>query len=185
MTTSTTFELSGFSGELIHPSDPAYDDARAVFNAMIDRRPALIARCAGADDVVATIQLARRERLPMSVYGGGHGVTGAAVVDAGIVCDLRGMKAITVDAAARTVRAEAGVNWGKFDAATTAHGLAVTGGRVPSTGIGGLALGGGSGWVERKFGVTCGKLLAAQGVTADGRTGTAPAAQKPELFLGL
>src|SRR5258707_8062189 len=109
MTTSTTFELSGFSGELIHTSDPGYNDARAVFNAMIDRRPVVIARCANADDVVATILLAQRENLPMSVYGGGHGVTGAAMVDEGIVCDLRGMKAIAVDAEARTVRAEAGV----------------------------------------------------------------------------
>ena len=185
MTTSTTFELSGFSGELIHPSDPGYDDARAVFNAMIDRRPVLIARCANADDVVAAVQLAQRENLPMSVYGGGHGVTGAAVVDAGIVCDLRGMKAIAVDADARTVRAEAGVNWGEFDAATTEHGLAVTGGRVPSTGIGGLALGSGSGWFERKFGFTCDNLLAAEVVTADARKVTASATENPELFWGL
>jgi FAD/FMN-containing dehydrogenase len=185
MPTSNAFELPGFSGELIHPGDAGYDEARAVFNAMIDRRPALIARCANADDVVATVQLARRENLPMSVYGGGHGVTGAAVVDAGIVCDLRGMKGITVDADARTVRAEAGVNWGEFDAATTAHGLAVTGGRVPSTGIGGLALGSGSGWFERKFGFTCDNLLSAEVVTADGRKVTASPGENPELFWGL
>ncbi len=182
---SSRYDLPGFGGDLFHPSDPGYDEARSVFNAMIDRRPRLIARCASADDVVATIALAQREALPMSVYGGGHGVTGAAVVDDGIVCDLRGLKGIAVDAEARTVRAEAGITWGEFDAATTAHGLAVTGGRVPSTGIGGLALGSGSGWLERTFGFTCDNLLAAEVVTADGRTVVASPEENPELFWGL
>ena len=103
---TTQFELDGFGGELLRPSDEAYDDARRVFNGMIDRRPALIARCANGADVVAAVNLAREEDLPLSIYGGGHGVTGSAVVDAGICIDLRGMKGVTVDAETRTVRAE-------------------------------------------------------------------------------
>src|SRR6478752_4077758 len=185
-TTGTeTFELPGFQGELFHPGGEGYDDARAVFNGMIDRRPLLIARCADADDVVAAVNLAREHGITLSVYGGGHGVTGAAVVDGGICVDLRGMKGISVDPEARTVRAEGGLNWGEFDAATTEHGLVGTGGRVPSTGIAGLALGSGSGWVERKFGFACDNLIEAEVVTADGRTVTASASEKPELFWGL
>src|SRR3954453_2798004 len=142
---TTTFTLPGFKGELIHPGDAQYDEARTVFNRMIDRKPAVIARCSCAEDVVAAVNLAREENLPLSVYGGGHGVTGAAVCDAGIVVDLRGMKGVAVDSKARVVRAEAGLTWGEFDAATQEHGLACTGGRVTSTGIAGLALGSGSG----------------------------------------
>src|SRR5205814_3080001 len=141
------FELPEFNGQLLHSGDDGYDEARRVFNGMIDRNPALIARCSSADDVVAAVNLAREHHLPLSVYGGGHGVTGSAVVDAGICVDLRGMKGIDVDPKARTVRAEAGLNWGEFDAATQEHGLAVTGGRMTTTGIAGLALGSGSGWL--------------------------------------
>src|SRR5262249_20146190 len=133
----------------IKPGNAEYDDARAVFNGMIDRRPQVIMRCERADDVVTVVNYARDAGLPLSVYGGGHSVTGAAVVDGGVVCDMRGLKAIDVDPSARMVRAEAGLNWGEFDAATQEHGLAVTGGRVPATGIAGLALGSGSGWLER------------------------------------
>src|SRR5712692_1233844 len=104
----TRFDIPGFGGELLHPGDAAYDEARTVFNAMVDRRPALIARCASADDVAAAVNVARDQDVPLSVYGGGHGVTGAAVVDAGICIDLRGMKGIDVDPQQRTVRAEAG-----------------------------------------------------------------------------
>ncbi len=121
----------------------------------------------------------------MSVYGGGHGVTGAAVCDDGVCVDLRGMKGIAVDPGSRTVRAEAGLTWGEFDAATQEHGLAVTGGRVPSTGIAGLALGSGSGWLERALGFTCDNLLAAEVVTADGRIVTASPTENAELFWGL
>ena len=117
---------------------------------------------------MAAVKYARAEGLPISIYGGGHSVTGAAVVDGGLMIDMRGMKGITVDPEARTARAEAGLNWGEFDAATQEHGLAVTGGRVPDTGIAGLALGSGSGWLERKLGFTCDNLLAAEVVTADG-----------------
>jgi FAD/FMN-containing dehydrogenase len=181
----TRFELPGFRGKLIHPSDAEYDEARAVFNAMIDRKPALIARCTSADDVVAAVTLAREQDIPLSVYGGGHGVTGSAVVDAGICVDMRGMKGIDVDPEARTVRAEAGLTWGEFDAATQEHGLAVTGGRVTTTGISGLALGSGSGWLQRKFGYTCDNLLKAEVVTADGRQVVASEEENPDLFWAL
>ncbi|MEA2399211.1 MAG: hypothetical protein QOK25_2767 [Thermoleophilaceae bacterium] len=182
---STRFELPGFSGQLLHSSDDGYDDARQVFNGMIDRRPAVIARCAGADDVAATVNLARENDLPLSVYGGGHGVTGSAVVDAGVCIDLRGMKGIDVDPEARTVRAEGGLTWGELDAATQEHGLAVTGGRVSGTGLGGLILGSGSGWLERKLGFVCDNLVAAEVVTADGRQVTASKDENADLFWGL
>src|SRR4051812_28970248 len=182
---TATFELPGFQGDLFYPGGSGYAAARAVFNAMIDRRPALIARCANADDVVAAVNLAREQGIPLSVYGGGHGVTGAAVVDGGICIDLRGMKGVCVDPDAQTVRAEGGLNWGELDAATTEHGLAVTGGRVPDTGIAGLALGSGSGWLERKFGFTCDNLIEAEVVTADGRKVVASATENADLFWGL
>jgi FAD/FMN-containing dehydrogenase len=183
--TTAGFDIPEFGGQLIQPDDSGYDEARAVFNGMIDRRPALIARCTSADDVAAAVLHARARDLPVSVYGGGHGVTGAAVVDAGVCVDLRGMKRIDVDPAARVVRAEGGVTWGEFDAATQAHGLAVTGGRMSTTGIGGLALGSGSGWLERKFGFVCDNLVKAEMVTADGRQVVASEAENPELFWGL
>jgi FAD/FMN-containing dehydrogenase len=182
---TSTLDLPGFDGQLIRPGDAQYDEARTVFNAMIDRRPVLIARCATTDDVVATVNLARERGITLSVYGGGHGVTGAAVVDGGICVDLRGMKGIAVDAGTQRVRAEGGVTWGEFDAATTAHGLAVTGGRVPSTGIAGLALGSGSGWLERKFGLACDNLIGAEMVTADGRKVVVSESENPELFWGV
>jgi FAD/FMN-containing dehydrogenase len=184
-TDTATFELPGFQGELFYPGDTGYDEARSVFNGMIDRRPVLIARCATQVDVVAAVNLARDQGITLSVYGGGHGVTGAAVVDGGICVDLRGMKGISIDPEARTVRAEGGVNWGEFDAATTEHGLVVTGGRVPSTGIAGLALGSGSGWLERKFGFVCDNLIEAEVVTADGRIVRASESENADLFWGL
>jgi len=184
-TPSTTFELPGFSGQLIRPGDADYDEARRVFNGMIDRSPVLIARCADADDVVAAVGLARDQDLPLSVYGGGHGVTGSAVCDAGICVDLRGMKGIAVDPDARTVRAEAGLTWGELDAATQEHGLAVTGGRMSETGVAGLALGSGSGWLERKLGFTCDNLVEAEVVTADGRKVRASEDENADLFWGL
>jgi FAD/FMN-containing dehydrogenase len=182
---TTTSQISGFSGIEINPGDAEYDEARAVFNGMIDRRPEVILRCTSADDVVAVVNHARDTGLPLSVYGGGHSVTGAAVVDGGVVCDMRGMKGVAVDADAQVARAEAGMNWGEFDAATQEHGLAVTGGRVPDTGIAGLALGSGSGWLERKLGFTCDNLVKAELVTADGRKVVASADDNPELFWGL
>src|SRR5215471_9509212 len=182
---TTDFELPGFAGELVHPEDTAYDELRSVFNAMIDRRPALIARCTSADDVVAAVNVAREQDIPLSIYGGGHGVTGSAVVDAGVVADLRMLNRIDVDPEQRTARVEGGARWGAIDAATQEHGLAVTGGRVSDTGIGGLLLGSGSGWLERKFGFTCDNLFKAEVVTADGRQVVASEDENPDLFWGL
>jgi FAD/FMN-containing dehydrogenase len=182
---SKTFDLPGFSGELLRPDHADYDEARTVFNAMIDRRPVLIARCANADDVVAAVNLAREQRLPLSVYGGGHGLTGSAVADAGVCVDLRGMKRIKIEVEGQTARVEGGVTWSELDAATQEYGLAVTGGRVGTTGVSGLTLGSGSGWLERKFGFTCDSLLSAELVTADGRKVTASEDENPELFWGL
>jgi FAD/FMN-containing dehydrogenase len=186
MATSTTdLGIPGFGGEQLRPGDGGYDEARAVFNGMIDRRPALIAVCGSTDDVVAAVKFARAQALPISVYGGGHSVTGAAVIDDGLMIDMRGMKAIEIDPDARTVRAEAGLNWGEFDAATQEHGLAVTGGRVPDTGIIGLALGSGSGWLERKLGFTCDNLIGAEMVTADGTVVKATETENADLFWAL
>lgn len=180
-----TFDLKGFSGVLMEGDHADYDHAREVFNGMIDRKPVLIARCASASDVVQAVNLARDRGLPLSVYGGGHGVTGSAICEGGVVIDLRGMKRIVVDPAARTVRAEGGVTWGEFDAATQAHGLLMTGGRNPTTGIGGLTLGSGSGWLERKFGLVCDSLIKAELVTADGRQVVASEDENPDLFWAL
>ncbi len=185
MTDTAQLDVPNFSGRLIHPNDTDYDEARSVFNAMIDRRPALIARCTSAADVASVVRHAATNGIPLSVYGGGHGVTGSAVIDDGICLDLRGMKAIEVDPVQRVVRAEAGLTWGEFDAATQEHGLAVTGGRVTDTGIGGLALGSGSGWLERKLGYTCDSLVEAEVVTADGERIVASLDENAELFWGL
>jgi len=178
-------DLPGFAGLLIHPDHPEYDNARRVYNGMIDRRPALIARCSNADDVVRAVNFARENGLTLSVYGGGHAVTGTAVCDDGICIDLRGMKGISIDPVARTCRAEAGLNWGEFDAATAAHGLAMTGGRNPTTGIAGLTVGSGSGWLERKCGFVCDNLIKAEVVTADGRKVIASESENEDLFWGL
>jgi FAD/FMN-containing dehydrogenase len=174
-----------FEGELLEPGDDGYDEARTVFNAMVDRRPRLIVRCTGAADVVAGVLLARETGLPLAVRGGGHGVNGHAVCDDGIMLDLSPMKRIDVDPEARVARAQAGVNWGEFDAATQAHGLATTGGRVTTTGIAGLTLGAGSGWLERMFGYTSHNLLAAEVVTADGSVVHASEDENAELLWGL
>jgi FAD/FMN-containing dehydrogenase len=174
-----------FEGDLLEPGDDGYDEARTVFNAMIDRRPRLIVRCTGAADVVAGILLARDAGLPLAIKGGGHGVNGHAVCDDGIMLDLSPLKRIEVDPEARVVRAQAGVNWGEFDAATQAHGLATTGGRVTTTGIAGLTLGAGSGWLERMFGFTAHNLVGAEVVTADGRLLRADEDENSDLFWGL
>ena len=152
---------------------------------MIDRRPAVIARCASVDDVVAVVSFARDNDRLLSVYGGGHGVTGSAVVDGGVCLDLRDLRQVTVDPAGQTARVAGGATWGEVDAACQEHGLAVTGGRVSGTGVLGLALGSGSGWLERAFGFVCDNLLEAQVVTADGRVVTASEQENPELFWGL
>ncbi len=175
----------GFAGTTLAPGDPGYDEARAVFNGMVDRRPERIMRCESTGDVVAALELARTGGLPVSVYGGGHGVTGSAVVDGGLCIDLRGIDAVVVDPAAGTARVGGGATWGVIDAATQEHALAVTGGRMSTTGVGGLALGSGSGWLERALGYTCDNLLSAEVVTADGRVVVASAGENPDLFWAL
>ena len=174
-----------FRGEVLTAGDRGYDEARAVFNGSIDRRPARIMRCLDTADVVAAVRTARDLDLPLSVYGGGHGVTGAAVVEGGLCLDLRRIDWVVVDPVARTARVGGGATWGTVDAATQEHGLAVTGGRVSSTGVGGLTLGSGSGWLERAFGYTCDNLLAAEVVTADGMVVTASEDEHPDLFWAL
>ncbi len=174
-----------FAGDLIKPADPGYDDARRVFNAMWDRRPAAIVRCRGVADVVDAVGLAARRRLPASVYGGGHGVTGRAVLDGGIVIDLREMRAVHVDPATHVARVQGGATWRDVDRETQLFGLAVTGGRVSTTGVAGLTLGGGSGWLERRCGYTVDNMLAANVVTADGRVVRASPGENADLFWGL
>jgi FAD binding domain/Berberine and berberine like len=182
MATQQALSVPGFRGEIVGRDHAQYDELRKVFNGMIDRRPALIARCTDARDVSAAVAFARSERLPVSVYGGGHNVTGNAVCDDGVTVDLRPMKGIEIDPEARTCRAAAGLTWGELDAATQAHGLAVTGGRVSTTGLGGLAVGGGSGWIERKCGYSVDNLLSVELVTADGQIRTASESENPDLF---
>jgi FAD/FMN-containing dehydrogenase len=175
----------GFRGMLIRPGDADYDAARAVWNGMIDRRPATIVRPAGPEDVIAAVNLARESGVPLAVRGGGHNAAGLSVCDGGIVIDLSSMKEVEVDAHARTARAQGGATWGDFDAATAAHGLATTGGLISSTGVGGLTLGGGLGWLMRAYGLACDNLLSVEVVTADGRLVTASATENADLFWGL
>src|SRR5439155_25705825 len=150
-----------------------------------DRRPALIARCTGVADVISAVNFARERDLQVAVRGGGHGVVGYAVNDDGIVIDLSQMKGIRVDPKGRTATAQAGVTWGEFDRETQMFGLVTTGGRITTTGIAGLTLGSGSGWLERKFGFTVDNLLSVDVVTAAGAVVTASETQNPELFWGL
>jgi FAD/FMN-containing dehydrogenase len=175
-----------FRGALITPDDATrYAATRELFNAMFDRRPALIAQPLDAADTAAVIAFARETRVPLAVRCGGHSVAGYSSCDDGVVIDMRAMKRITVDAAARRVRAQGGVNWGEFDRETTKHGLATTGGRVTSTGIAGLTLGSGSGWLDRLHGFTCDNLESAELVTADGRIVRASRDENADLFWGL
>ena len=172
-------------GELVLPEHAGYDESRRVFNGLIDRRPAMIVRCAGVADVIASVDFARETALPIAVRGGGHGVTGSAVCDDGLVIDLSPMKSVRVDPRQRVARAEGGATWGDFDHETQAFGLATTGGIVPSTGIAGLTLGGGIGYLNRKHGLACDNLVSADVVTAEGRLVTASADEHPDLFWGL
>jgi FAD/FMN-containing dehydrogenase len=158
------------SGAVVTPDDPGYDRARAVWNGMIDRRPALIASCATNDDAIAAIAFARRHGLPIAVRGGGHSVAGFSTCDGGIVIDLSPMKTIEVDPERRVAHAGAGVTWGELDTATQAYALATPGGVFSRTGIAGLTLGGGYGWLRSTYGMSCDNLIEAEMVTADGRT---------------
>src|SRR5712691_9588363 len=176
---------SSFAGELIGPDHPGYEQARKICNGMIDKRPALIARCTKPSDVHVALAYARAQNLVVAVRGGGHSTPGHSSCDGGVVIDTGPMKKIDIDVEARTGRFGAGLSWGELDAATQEHGLAVTGGRVSHTGIAGLTLGSGSGWLERTYGMTCESLLSAQVVTADGRVLRASAGENADLLWGL
>ena len=175
----------GFAGELVVDGDESFDSLRRVFNGMVDRRPAVFARCESTDDVRAAVNFARERSLPLSVYSGGHSVTGHAVCDGGVCIDMRQMNAVSVDPETQTVRIQGGALWRDVDAATQEHGLAMTGGRMSTTGVAGLALGSGSGWLERKLGLTCDSLRSVQLVTADGEEITVSEVENPELFWGI
>ena len=172
-------------GQLLRPGDDGYESARRVWNAMVDKQPALIARCAGAADVVNAVRFAREQDLLVSIRGGGHGVAGLAVCDGGLMIDLSPMKGIRVDPAARTARAEAGVLWGEFDRELQAFGLATVGGVVATTGIAGLTLGGGQGWLTGKHGLSLDNLLSVDVVTAEVELIHANEEENPDLFWAL
>ena len=171
--------------KLYEPGDPEYADTTTLNNAMIDRRPAYVARCTSPADVAGAIAFARSRRLPLAVRAGGHSVAGLSLVDDGVVIDVRDMAEVEVDPGRRVARVGAGATWSQFDRAAQPHGLATTGGRVSTTGVAGLTLGGGSGWLERKHGLACDNLLAVELVTADGAHVRASATQHPELFWAL
>jgi FAD/FMN-containing dehydrogenase len=191
---TTVAALAGsLGGELLRPGDPAYDGARRVWNGMIDRSPALIVRCAGVADVIAAVNFAREinqsagsgQRLPVSILGGGHHVAGNAVNEGGIVIDLSRMRGVRVDRKSGTVHAQGGATWGDVDRETQIFGLAVPGGVVSSTGIAGLTLHGGMGWLRSKHGLSIDNLVSVDIVTADGQLRTASAEENPDLFWAV
>ena len=172
-------------GEIVLPGDAAYDGCRRVFNSMIDRRPAAIARCATVEDVVAAVRVGSSNATALAVRSGGHSVAGTSVCDGGLVIDVRGLNEVRVDPVARTARVGGGALWAELDPATQEHGLATTGGRVSTTGVAGLTLGGGSGWLERSLGLACDNLIAVELVTASGERVRASADEHAELFWAL
>jgi FAD/FMN-containing dehydrogenase len=176
---------SGLRGIPLLRGEDGYDAARKIYNAMIDHQPAAIVRCAGAADVICAVNFARNNGLLVSVRGGGHNVSGNAVSDGGLMIDLSPMKGVRVDPQAKTIRAEPGVTWGEFDRETQAFGLATTGGLVSTTGIAGLTLGGGLGWLMGNHGLACDNLTSVDVVTADGRLLTASKSRNEDLFWGL
>ena len=175
----------GMRGALITPDDPDYDEARAVRNGLIDRRPALIAQPTGTADVVACVNFAREHGLLLSVRGGAHNVAGNAVNDGGLVIDLARMRGVFVDPDARTARVQGGATWGDVDHETQLYGLAVPGGVVSTTGIGGLTIHGGYGHLRRTYGLSLDSLLSVEIVTADGQVRTARATENPDLFWAV
>jgi FAD/FMN-containing dehydrogenase len=177
--------MPGFGGLLIQPEDPPYEAARRVFNGMVDRRPALIAQCRGVADIADAITFARRHGLEIAVRGGGHNVGGRGTVDAGIVIDLSPMKGIYIDPGARRARVQGGVLWREFNREAQVHGLATTGGVIGSTGVAGLTLGGGLGWLMSKYGMALDNLLSVELVLADGTVTRAATDEKPDLFWAV
>ena len=175
----------GFGGVLLRNGDEGYDDARTVFNGMIDKRPEMIAQCESAADVQAVVRHGVAQGLEIAVRGGGHGVAGTAVTEGGLVVDLRRMNSVQVDPFAKIARVGGGATWGDFDRACQKYLLATTGGRASTTGVAGLTLGGGSGWLERKFGLACDSLISVELVTADGRLLIADETKNTELFWAL
>ncbi len=176
---------SRFSGQLLQPADAGYEEARKVHNGLVDKRPALIARCRGVADVVDAVNLARKLSLEVAVRGGGHNVAGRATVDGGLMIDLAPMKGIHVDPHARTARAQGGVTWAELNRETQLHGLAVTGGVVSTTGIAGLTLGGGLGWLMGKYGLALDNLRSVELVTAEGQVLRASKDEQPDLFWAV
>ncbi|MBT2439313.1 FAD-binding oxidoreductase [Streptomyces sp. ISL-36] len=172
-------------GDVVVPGDPSYEEARRVYNALHDRRPAVVVRAVDAGDVIAAVLFAREHELRLAVRGGSHAVAGHGTVDDGLVIDLSRMRGVRVDPAARTARAEGGCTWGDFNHATHAFGLATTGGVISTTGVGGLTLGGGMGNLSRRYGLSCDNLLAADVVTAEGTLVTCDAERHPDLFWAL
>jgi FAD/FMN-containing dehydrogenase len=172
-------------GPLLRPGDVGYDDARKVWNGMIDRRPALIVRCAGVADVITCVNFARTHSLLVSVKGGAHNIPGNAVCHGGLTIDLSQLRSVVVDPGRRMARAEPGATWADFDHETQPFGLATTGGTAFDTGIAGLTLGGGIGWLAGKYGLSCDNLLAVDIVTADGQLRTASATENPDLFWAV
>ena len=176
---------ASFTGELLRPGEAGYDEARRVHNGLIDRRPSLIARCRGTADVADAVRLAREAGLEVSVRGGGHNVAGRAVTEGGLMIDLAPMKGIHVDPEARTARAQGGVLWSELNRETALHGLAVTGGAISTTGIAGLTLGGGLGWLMAAYGLAADNLVEVELVTADGAVQNVSDGSHPDLMWAL
>ena len=181
---TSTFS-SRLAGTVIRRGDAGYDEARKVWNGMIDRSPALIARCSSTADVVSAVNLANEYGLLVAIRGGGHNAGGLGSCDDGLVIDLSGMRGVTVDTARRVARVQGGARWREFDAATHPHGLATTGGLISTTGVGGLTLGGGLGWLMRSYGLAADNVVGVEIVTADGQIRRADATENPDLFWGV
>ena len=174
-----------FSGVALRPEDAEYERVRSIWNGAVDRRPAVIARCAGVDDIVLAVRLAVQHGLTIAVRAGGHSVAGLSTCDSGVMIDLSPMRGVEIDPDARIAHVQPGATWADVDAAAHQHGLATTGGLISTTGVAGLTLGGGIGWLQRKHGLACDNLLAAEVVTASGELVRTTSSENPELFWGL